>query len=144
MCNTARVDGKIALADRFAVADGAVDHEAAQPAFGSPSNHDFTDDGIAHVATRVDHDHVARLSGIDGLVHHQVVARPRAHRVGAAQDAAGAVHGAQGRCARAAAHCIADVGHCQSLIGREGIAAGTIGAVLQGKSELRHGALSPG
>lgn len=113
--------------------------KAANALVGELMMMDAQSRGVA--AFVIDDDHVARAGQRNGLVDHQVVARARLDRDGAADDAGSAgMQRAQALHAVQAAHAIADLGRAdlgeasQHLIGR-----GRLGQGKDTETDRTHG-----
>ena len=138
MRDGAREHGKFALADRFRVADRAINDKACDLALRGMRGHDLTNDRVALQAAGVHDNHVARCRHVDRLVHHQVVARRRFHGKGAAKDTAAFVNRTQVDRAAGPAHDVADIGDGEFRELPERGVADRVLVHVDGKSELRH------
>jgi hypothetical protein len=114
MSNAKGIDREVALQHRLGITDGAIDNEAANAALDGAGKHQFSHQRVCEVSTGIDHDDVARLGHLDGLVQHEVVARARLDGQRWTGEHAALVHGTQQRTARdEARHNITDDGDRQ-------------------------------
>ena len=79
MRRAACIDGKVVLAQRADVTDGAIDHEALHAEALGVRCHDLAHERLCEVAAAIDHEYVAGAAKIERAMNREVVARAGAH-----------------------------------------------------------------
>jgi len=112
MGNPGSIDRKGACLDGIEVANGTVEHDAAQASLDRRGHHQLAHQCVGKVAPTVNHNHVTGLCQMQSLVDHQVVTRACFHGKRRPNHPPGFVIRAQmGAASDHAAHAVADVGN---------------------------------
>ena len=116
MRDAAGIDGELIRADPIVITHGTMNDDAGQTNDLGVREHQLADNGIGQIATGIDHDHVSRRCRVEGMMHHQIVARAGLHGNGRSGQPSSGVQGPQPRTTGGdPRHDVADIGDWDRL-----------------------------